>query len=108
MDKFKRKPRSKNEFFDAMDEINSEQEKKEDVKKKSGRPMLPDEIKTKKTSVSIRRSDEEIIDNVIDKLVSNGFKKPFPTSSEIHRMGILSLKDMPINTLIQYYYDSKI
>lgn len=106
MDKFKRKPKSKTEFFDAVDDINDDT--KNDVKKRSGRPSLPEDIKTKKTSVSIRRSDEEIIDDVIDKLVSNGFKKPFPTSSEVHRMGILALSKMSLNDLIQYYNDSKI
>lgn len=107
MEKFKRKPKSKTEFFDSMDDLNDTNDISE-IRKRAGRPSLPNEIKTKKTSISIRRSDEMIIDEVIDKLVGRGFKKPFPTSSEIHRMALMALANLSDDDLVNYYNDSKL
>lgn len=105
MESFKRKPKTANQFYEEMENINQQGETN---KQKVGRPKLPIDERTLKSSVSFRVSEEKIIDSITDTLVENGFKKPFPTVSEIFRMGVLSLKDLNKETLVDLYNKAKI
>lgn len=101
---FKRKPKTEKEFFGEIDTLNNEQPSKN---KTVGRAALSDHLKTIKTSVSIRTSEQLIIDNTIDSLVNSGIRKPFPNNSEIFRMAIALLGDVQEDKLTELYIKCK-
>lgn len=72
-----------------------------------GRPKKEDEEKTIKKTITLRPEDLDLIDKIVNELVDQGVRKPFPTDIDIHRIGFLALEKLSAKERYQLFTEYK-
>lgn len=110
MPTFKQKPKSKKEFFEKLDQLNSEELKDNKIPEyqntknsKIGRPIKHSKDKVVKTSMSMSKKEYQQVQAMMDSLVMHGVKNPYPSASDIYKIGIYLAASLPTEKLLDIY-----